>query len=244
MTMPRDRMVPLLRTMLMMRRTEEALCEMGDEFPGNFHVYIGQEGTGATVTAQLSPEDPVYTTHRGHAHNVARVTIQALAAVLGGCQSLHTNSLDEALALPTEEAATLALRTQQIIAHETGVADVIDPLGGSYFVESMTDRMESGAEEIFAHIDEMGHGSMLEGVLEGIERGWFQQEIAEAAKVIANCGVGCGGVLARNRRVLGKRSRDSDLTHKIIFVRVAILCGIEFVREQGFQQYWGRISLI
>ncbi|MEA2556888.1 MAG: isobutyryl-CoA mutase large subunit [Actinomycetota bacterium] len=114
-------------------------------------------------------------------NNVVRTALEALTAVLGGTQSLHTNALDEVLALPTEEAAKIALRTQQIIAHESGVADVIDPLGGSYFLESMTDRMEEQAEEIFAHIDSMGHGSMLEGVLEGIERGWFQQEIAESA---------------------------------------------------------------
>ena len=114
-------------------------------------------------------------------NNVVRTALEALTAVLGGTQSLHTNALDEVLALPTEEAAKIALRTQQIIAHESGVADVIDPLGGSYYLEAMTDRMEAQAEEIFAHIDSMGHGSMLEGVLEGIERGWFQQEIAEAA---------------------------------------------------------------
>jgi methylmalonyl-CoA mutase N-terminal domain/subunit len=114
-------------------------------------------------------------------NNVVRTALEALTAVLGGTQSLHTNALDEVLALPTEEAAKIALRTQQIIAHESGVADVIDPLGGSYFLESMTDRMEEQAEEVFAHIDSMGHGSMLEGVLEGIERGWFQQEIAESA---------------------------------------------------------------
>ncbi|MEP7060095.1 MAG: methylmalonyl-CoA mutase family protein [Actinomycetota bacterium] len=114
-------------------------------------------------------------------NNVVRTALEALTAVLGGTQSLHTNALDEVLALPTEDAAKIALRTQQIIAHESGVADVIDPFGGSYFVETMTDRMEAQAEEIFAHIDELGHGSMLEGVLEGIDRGWFQQEIAEAA---------------------------------------------------------------
>ncbi|MEA2556123.1 MAG: isobutyryl-CoA mutase large subunit [Actinomycetota bacterium] len=114
-------------------------------------------------------------------NNVVRTALEALTAVLGGTQSLHTNALDEVLALPTEEAAKIALRSQQIIAHESGVADVIDPLGGSYFLESMTDRMEEQAEEVFAHIDSMGHGSMLEGVLEGIERGWFQQEIAESA---------------------------------------------------------------
>jgi methylmalonyl-CoA mutase N-terminal domain/subunit len=114
-------------------------------------------------------------------NNVVRTTIEALAAVLGGTQSLHTNALDEVLALPTEDAAKLALRTQQIIAHETGVPDVIDPLGGSYFLESLTDRMEELAEAEFARILAMGDGSMLEGVLTGIERGVFQQAIAESA---------------------------------------------------------------
>jgi methylmalonyl-CoA mutase, N-terminal domain len=114
-------------------------------------------------------------------NNVVRTAIEALAAVLGGTQSLHTNALDEVLALPTEEAAKLALRTQQIIAYETGVADVIDPLGGSYLVESLTDRMESLAEEEFARIDAWGSGSMLDGVLAGIERGEFQQAIADSA---------------------------------------------------------------
>ena len=114
-------------------------------------------------------------------NNVVRTAIEALAAVLGGTQSLHTNALDEVLALPTEEAAKLALRTQQIIAYETGVADVIDPLGGSYLIETLTDRMESLAEEEFARIDAWGSGSMLEGVLAGIERGEFQQAIAESA---------------------------------------------------------------
>jgi len=107
--------------------------------------------------------------------------VEALAAVLGGTQSLHTNALDEVLALPTEEAAKLALRTQQIIAHETGVPDVIDPLGGSYFLETLTDRMEELAEAEFARILAMGDGSMLEGILTGIERGVFQQAIAESA---------------------------------------------------------------
>jgi methylmalonyl-CoA mutase N-terminal domain/subunit len=114
-------------------------------------------------------------------NNVVRTALEALAAVLGGTQSLHTNALDEVLALPTEEAAKLALRTQQVIAYETGVADVTDPLGGSYYVEALTDRIEELAEELFAEIDGMGEGSMLEGVLTGIERGWFQGLIAEAA---------------------------------------------------------------
>jgi len=114
-------------------------------------------------------------------NNVVRTAIEALAAVLGGTQSLHTNALDEVLALPTEPAAELALRTQQIIAYETGVPEVADPLGGSYFVESLTDRMEELAEAELARIGAMGGGSMLEGVLAGIERGYFQQEIAESA---------------------------------------------------------------
>ncbi|HYY08581.1 MAG TPA: methylmalonyl-CoA mutase family protein, partial [Actinomycetota bacterium] len=114
-------------------------------------------------------------------NNVVRTAIEALAAVLGGTQSLHTNALDEVLALPTEDAAKLALRTQQVIAYESGVPDVVDPLGGSWFVEDATDRIEALAEEIFSEIDRMGGGSMLEGVLAGIEQGWFQRRIAESA---------------------------------------------------------------
>jgi methylmalonyl-CoA mutase N-terminal domain/subunit len=113
--------------------------------------------------------------------NIARVALQALAAVLGGTQSLHTDSYDEALALPTEKAARIALRTQQVIAHETGVADVADPLGGSAYVEWMTDEMERQAEAIFAHLDELGAGSMLEGVYAGIDDGYFVGSIADAA---------------------------------------------------------------
>ena len=113
--------------------------------------------------------------------NIVRTAIEALAGVLGGTQSLHTNSMDEVLALPTEKAARIALRTQQVIAHETGVANVADPLGGSHYVEWMTDEMERQAEEIFSKIDEMGSGSILEGVYRGIEEGWFQGRIADAA---------------------------------------------------------------
>ena len=113
--------------------------------------------------------------------NIVRTAIEALAGVLGGTQSLHTNSMDEALALPTEKAARIALRTQQVIAYETNVANVADPLGGSYFVESLTDEIERQAEEIFAHLDELGGGSMLEGVIRGIEENWFQGKIADSA---------------------------------------------------------------
>lgn len=114
-------------------------------------------------------------------NNIIRVTIQALAAVLGGTQSLHTNSYDEALALPTEEAVRIALRTQQIIAYESGVADTIDPLAGSYFVEALTNEVERKALDYIQKIEKMGNGSILEGVFRGIEQGFFQREIAQAA---------------------------------------------------------------
>jgi methylmalonyl-CoA mutase, N-terminal domain len=113
--------------------------------------------------------------------NLVRVAIEALAGVLGGTQSLHTDSFDEALALPTEHAVRLALRTQQVIAEETGVVHVADPLGGSYFVEALTDEMERQAEEIFAHIEAAGSGSMLEGAFACIDDGWFVAEIADAS---------------------------------------------------------------
>ncbi|OLC95051.1 MAG: methylmalonyl-CoA mutase [Gemmatimonadetes bacterium 13_1_40CM_3_70_6] len=118
---------------------------------------------GVTLTAQ-QPHN-----------NIVRVAYQALAAVLGGTQSLHTNSLDETLALPTEQAVQVALRTQQILAHETGVADVVDPLGGSYYVEALTDQLEREADALFAEIQSGG------GVVKGIESGWFQRQIARSA---------------------------------------------------------------
>jgi methylmalonyl-CoA mutase N-terminal domain/subunit len=137
--------------------------------PGAMKLRFHTQTAGVSLTAQ----QPM--------NNVVRTAIEALAGVLGGTQSLHTNALDEVLALPTEDAAKLALRTQQVIAFESGVPDVADPLGGSYFVEALTDRMEAQAEAMFAEIDAMGNGSMLEGVLHGIETGWFQRAIAESA---------------------------------------------------------------
>jgi methylmalonyl-CoA mutase N-terminal domain/subunit len=119
---------------------------------------------GVTLVAQ-QPEN-----------NIIRVAYQAMAAVLGGTQSLHTNSMDETLALPTEKSVRIALRTQQVLAYETGVANTIDPLAGSYYVEAMTDELERQAEEIFAEVDQMG------GVVPGIERGYFQREIARSAQ--------------------------------------------------------------
>jgi len=118
---------------------------------------------GVSLTAQ-QPEN-----------NVVRVAIQALAAVLGGTQSLHTNSLDEALALPSEHAVTIALRTQQIIAEESGAANTIDPLGGSFFVEAQTDHIEAQARDYFRRIEELG------GVIPALEKGFFQSEISDAA---------------------------------------------------------------
>ena len=108
-------------------------------------------------------------------NNVVRTAVEALAAVMGGTQSLHTNSLDEVLALPSQEAATIALRTQQVIAEETGVTNAIDPLAGSYFVEALTDRMEEQAWTYIHKIDEIG------GIVRAIELGYPQREIAEAA---------------------------------------------------------------
>jgi len=115
-------------------------------------------------------------------NNVVRTAVEALAAVLGGTNSLHTNALDEVLALPSEKAAQIAMRTQQVIMEETGVTNVADPLGGSWYVEAMTDRMEAEAEAVFARIRDMSSdGTMTSGILRGIEDGWFMSEIAESA---------------------------------------------------------------
>ena len=137
--------------------------------PRSMQLRFHTQTAGVSLTAQ-QPEV-----------NIARVAIEALAGVLGGTQSLHTDSYDEALALPTETSARISLRTQQVIAEETGVAHVADPLGGSWFVEALTDELERQAEEIFDHLEALGNGSMLNGVIEGIEEGWFQAEIADAA---------------------------------------------------------------
>ncbi len=135
----------------------------GAKKPETMMLRFHAQTAGATLTAQQID------------NNVVRVTMQALAAVLGGCQSLHTNSRDEALALPTEEAARLALRTQQVIAHESGVTDTVDPLAGSYFVEQLTDEIEDGVWRYIERVDNMG------GALKALEAGYFQREIAESA---------------------------------------------------------------
>ena len=137
--------------------------------PRSLQLRFHTQTAGVSLTAQ-QPEV-----------NIVRTAIEALAGVMGGTQSLHTNSMDEALALPTEKAARIALRTQQVLAYETNVAHVADPLGGSWYVEALTDEVERQAEEIFAHLDELGRGSMLDGVIKGIEDNWFQGRIADSA---------------------------------------------------------------
>ncbi len=131
--------------------------------PRSWWLRFHSQTAGCTLTAQ-QPEN-----------NIVRTAYQALAAVLGGTQSLHTNSMDETLALPSEKAVKIALRTQQMLAYETGVINTVDPLGGSYFIEKLTDEMEAGAEKIFQEIDALG------GVIPAIEAGYFQKEIANSA---------------------------------------------------------------
>ncbi len=127
-----------------------------------------------TAGVSLTAQQPV--------NNVVRTAVEALAAVLGGTNSLHTNALDETLALPTDESAEIALRTQQVLMEETGVANVADPLGGSWYVEELTDRIEAEAEAVFAKIRDMGtDGTITSGILRGIEDGWFTSQIAESA---------------------------------------------------------------
>src|SRR3990172_5478593 len=137
----------------------------GAKNPRSWWLRFHTQTAGCTLTAQ-QPEN-----------NIIRTAFQALAGVLGGTQSLHTNSMDETLALPSEKAVKIALRTQQLIAYETGVINTVDPLGGSYFVEALTDRMVKGANEIFEQIDALG------GVIPAIETGYFQKEIADAAYI-------------------------------------------------------------
>ncbi|HET7791314.1 MAG TPA: methylmalonyl-CoA mutase family protein [Gemmatimonadales bacterium] len=152
---------------------------------------------GVTLTAQ----QPL--------NNIVRVAYQALAAVLGGTQSLHTNSLDETLALPTEQAVQVALRTQQILAHESGVPEVIDPLGGSYYVEALTDALEREAEGLFAEIQSIG------GVVRGIESGWFQRQIAQSAATFQR------QVEAREKVIVGVNDFISDDDHPVEILKIS-----------------------
>ncbi|MEM2716421.1 MAG: methylmalonyl-CoA mutase family protein [Archaeoglobaceae archaeon] len=151
------------------RMWAKIMKDYGAKDPRSWWMKFHVQTAGCTLTAQ----QPL--------NNIVRVSLQALAAVLGGCQSLHTNSFDEAWALPSEEAVRVALRTQQIIAYESGVTNVVDPLGGSYYVEWLTDKIEKLAWKYIERIREMGNGSMLRGVLKGIENGFFVREISEAS---------------------------------------------------------------
>ncbi len=163
-------------------------------------------------------------------NNVVRTAVEALAAVLGGTNSLHTNALDETLALPSEQAAEIALRTQQVIMEETGVVNVADPLGGSWYVEALTDKIEAEAEAIFAKNNTMGDlgkprnaeggvdhpvGPMTSGILRGIEDGWFMSEIAEAAfqyQVSLEKG---------DKKVVGVNCHTASVTHELEILRVS-----------------------
>ena len=171
--------------------------EMRDTYgardPASWRMRFHSQTAGVSLTAQ----QPL--------NNLVRTALEALSAVLGGTQSLHTNSYDEALALPTEEAVRLALRTQQIIAHETGVTNTIDPLGGSYFVEALTDRMEEAAYEYFGKIEELG------GMVEAVKQNFPQREIAEASWQYQE-EVDAGAAAGRGREPLpaGRRGADRD----------------------------------
>ena len=163
-------------------------------------------------------------------NNVVRTAVEALSAVLGGTNSLHTNALDETLALPSEQAAEIALRTQQVLMEETGVANVADPLGGSWYVEALTDRIEAQAEAIFQRIADMGApghpvGPMTAGILRGIESGWFTGEIAEAAFVYQRA------VEKGEKRVVGVNCHTGSVTKPLEILRVSHEVETEQVRE-------------
>jgi methylmalonyl-CoA mutase N-terminal domain/subunit len=170
-----------------------------------FHTQTG----GATLTAQ-QPQN-----------NIVRTALEALAAVLGGTQSLHTNGFDEALALPTERAARIALRTQQIIGYESGVVDTVDPLGGSYFVETMTNEIEQRAWEYIDKIEGMG------GAVQAIEAGFYQDEIAEAAYRIAK------GIEGGTRTVVGVNKFETSADDEV---------EIQHIEEQAVRRQLDRLE--
>jgi methylmalonyl-CoA mutase N-terminal domain/subunit len=157
-----------------------------------FHTQTG----GATLTAQ----QPL--------NNISRVTIQTIAAVLGGTQSLHTNGYDEALGLPTENAASIALRTQQVVAFESGIADSVDPLAGSYFVENLTNEMEEKALALIQQIDEMG------GSVSAIENGFMQNKIAESAYTYQK------NIESKEKIIVGVNEFQSDNAEKIPIMKI------------------------
>ena len=161
-----------------------------------------------TAGVSLTAQQPV--------NNVVRTAVEALAAILGGTNSLHTNALDETLALPTDESAEIALRTQQVLLEETGVVNVADPLGGSWYLEELTDRIEAEAEEIFTRIRELGDdGSMTAGILRGIEDGWFTANIAEAAFVYQQA------LEKGDKRIVGVNAHTSTVARELEILRVS-----------------------
>jgi methylmalonyl-CoA mutase N-terminal domain/subunit len=161
-------------------------------------------------------------------NNIVRTAVEALAAVLGGTNSLHTNALDEVLALPSEKAAEVALRTQQVIMEETGVASVADPLGGSWYVEALTDRLEAAAEEVFAQIRAMSpDGTMTGGILRGIEDGWFTGQIAEASFDYQR------KLEKGEKRVVGVNCHTETVGEQIEILRISHEVEADQVRELG-----------
>jgi methylmalonyl-CoA mutase N-terminal domain/subunit len=161
-----------------------------------------------TAGVSLTAQQPV--------NNVVRTAVEALAAVLGGTNSLHTNALDETLALPTDESAEIALRTQQVLMAETGVVNVADPLGGSWYLEALTDRLEAEAEEIFTRIRELGHdGTMTSGILRGIEDGWFTAHIAEAAFVYQQA------LEKGEKKIIGVNAHTGTVAKELEILRVS-----------------------
>jgi methylmalonyl-CoA mutase, N-terminal domain len=180
-----------------------------------------------TAGVSLTAQQPV--------NNVVRTTIEALAAVLGGTNSLHTNALDETLALPTDESAEIALRTQQVIMEESGVGNVADPLGGSWYVEALTDRIEEEAERIFARILAMGGGDqrshpigpMTSGILRGIEDGWFMAEIADAAFVYQQA------LEKGTKRIVGVNAHTGTVAREVETLRISHEVELEQRRRLG-----------
>jgi methylmalonyl-CoA mutase N-terminal domain/subunit len=161
-------------------------------------------------------------------NNVVRTAVEALSAVLGGTNSLHTNALDETLALPTDESAEIALRTQSVLMEETGVTNVADPLGGSWYVEALTDKIEAEAEEIFARIRNLGDdGSMTAGILRGIEDGWFTSHIAEAAFVYQQA------LESGAKKIVGVNTHTGTVAKDLEILRVSHEVEVEQNRALG-----------
>jgi methylmalonyl-CoA mutase N-terminal domain/subunit len=161
-----------------------------------------------TAGVSLTAQQPV--------NNVVRTAVEALAAILGGTNSLHTNALDETLALPTDETAEIALRTQQVLMEETGVTNVADPLGGSWYLEALTDKIEAEAERIFARIKDMGSdGTITSGILRGIEDGWFMAEIADSAFIYQKA------LEAGDKRIVGVNVHTGTVAKDLEILRIS-----------------------